>query len=246
MCCPLPSVAEYQKRFVSPRPNVTDTTALPTARIISSKGKSIVDLYSELGRRKAYGTAILAGDEDARSQLRAMDRHDEDEIMELLHEAEEEVIAEIEIDQAVDAEARGDDFYSLRQSITPFDNVPVTREGSSHPPIGVEASILNQISDEAKAKGARHGLGPFRVYDHGCVISTSHPSICGGVMPPCTRYSIRTRLTISYLFKNHGSTASGWLGATTREKEGMSLEEQLILAGSSPTPISTQTNEPKS
>ncbi|KAN0133603.1 hypothetical protein V8E53_008591 [Lactarius tabidus] len=41
MCCPLPSVAEYQKRFVSPRPNVTDTTALPTARIISSKGKSI-------------------------------------------------------------------------------------------------------------------------------------------------------------------------------------------------------------
>ncbi|KAN0133886.1 hypothetical protein V8E53_008318, partial [Lactarius tabidus] len=148
MCCPLPSMAEYQKQFVSPRPNVTDTTALPTARIISSKGKSIVDLYSELGRRKAYGTAILAGDEDARTQLRAMDRHDDDEVLELLHEAEEEVIAEIEIDQALDAEARGDDFYLLRQTVTPFDNVPVTRDGQAHPPISIEASILNHNSDE--------------------------------------------------------------------------------------------------
>jgi hypothetical protein len=163
MCCTLPSMTEYQKRFVSPRPNVTDTTALPTARIISSKGKSIVDLYTELGRRKAYGTAILTGDKDACSQLRAMDKHDDNEVMELLHEAEEEVIAEIEINMAVDAEARGDDFYSLRQTDTPFepfDNVPVTQDGQSHPPISVEASILNQISDEARAKVSDMGWGP--------------------------------------------------------------------------------------
>jgi hypothetical protein len=89
-----------------------------------------------------------------------MDRHDDEEVMELLHEAEEEVIAEIEIDQALDAEAQGDDFYSLRQSITPFDNVPVTRDGQSHPPIGVEASVLNHISDEARTKGADMGWGP--------------------------------------------------------------------------------------
>jgi hypothetical protein len=119
-----------------------------------------VDLYSELGKRKAYGAAILAGDEDARTQLRAMDRHDDDEVMELLHEAEEEVIAEIEIDQAIDAGERGDNFYSLRQTITPFDNVPDTRDGQSHPPIDIEASILKHISDEAKEKGESMGWGP--------------------------------------------------------------------------------------
>ncbi|KAN0127277.1 hypothetical protein V8E53_014881 [Lactarius tabidus] len=160
MCCALPSIAEYQKRFVSPRPNITDTTALPTARIVSSKGKSIVELYTELGKRKAYGTAILAGDEEACNLLNQMDTHDDNEVMDLLHEAEEEVIAEIEIDQAIDAENRGDDFYSLRQSVTPFDNVPVTRDGQSHPPIGIEASILNHITDEAREKGANMGWGP--------------------------------------------------------------------------------------
>jgi hypothetical protein len=69
MCCALPSVAEYQKHFVSPRPVINDVTALPTARIVSSKGKSVMDLYPELGLRKAYGTAILAGDESARAKL---------------------------------------------------------------------------------------------------------------------------------------------------------------------------------
>jgi hypothetical protein len=157
MCCALPSMAEYQVRFVSPCPNVTDTTALPTACIISSKGKSIVDLYSELSRRKAYRTAILAGDEEARAQLQAMDKHDNDEVLQLLYEAEEEVIAEIEIDQAIDAENRGDDYFGL--PIPRFDSVPVTRDGT-HPPIGIEASILNCISDEARAKGNDMGWGP--------------------------------------------------------------------------------------
>jgi hypothetical protein len=78
--------------------------ALPTARIVSSKGKSIVELYTELGRRKAYGTAILASDEEVHKQLQVMDRHEDDIVMSLLYKAEEEVIAEIEIDQALDAQ----------------------------------------------------------------------------------------------------------------------------------------------
>ncbi|KAN0135509.1 hypothetical protein V8E53_006788 [Lactarius tabidus] len=52
MCCTLLSMTEYQKQFISPRPNVTDTTALLTARIVSSKGKSISKLYSELSKCK--------------------------------------------------------------------------------------------------------------------------------------------------------------------------------------------------
>jgi hypothetical protein len=102
----------------------------------------------------------LAGDETARKLLQQLNAHKDEEVLQLLHEAEEEVIAEIEIDQALDTEMQGDYFYSLRQSITPFDNVPVTRDGPSHPPISVEVSILNHITDEAKAKGADMGWGP--------------------------------------------------------------------------------------
>jgi hypothetical protein len=160
MCCALPSMAEYKKRFISPRPNVTDTTALPTARIVSSKGKSIVELYTELGKCKAYRTAILAGDEEVHKNLSQMDKHDDNEVMELLHEAEEEVIAEIEIDQAIDAENRGVDYYSVGPSITPFDNVPITQDGPLHPPFSIEASILNNITDKAREKGADMGWGP--------------------------------------------------------------------------------------
>ncbi|KAN0131257.1 hypothetical protein V8E53_010961 [Lactarius tabidus] len=41
MCCPLPSIADYKRRFVSPHDNYTDPGALPTARIVSTKGKSL-------------------------------------------------------------------------------------------------------------------------------------------------------------------------------------------------------------
>jgi hypothetical protein len=61
MCCALPSVAEYKRRFVSPHPNYKDPGAIPTARIVSSKGKSILDLYSDLQTRKAYGTTTRQG-----------------------------------------------------------------------------------------------------------------------------------------------------------------------------------------
>ncbi|KAN0139140.1 hypothetical protein V8E53_003029 [Lactarius tabidus] len=148
MCCALPSVAEYQKRFVSPRPVINDTTAIPTARIVSSKGKSIMELYPELGRRKAYGTAILAGDESAREALNTMEKRDEDEIMQMLEEAEEEVIAEIKIDEELLA---GTHTRPL------FDDIPVTHDGPSHPPIDVEFAILNNITEEARRRGESMG-----------------------------------------------------------------------------------------
>ncbi|KAN0137317.1 hypothetical protein V8E53_004762, partial [Lactarius tabidus] len=92
------------------------------ARIVSSKGKSIMDLYPELGRCKAYGMAILAGDEAARKALNNMDKHDEDEIMRLLEEAEEEVIAEIEIDE---------ELLGQRDWATDYDSIPLP---SPYPP----------------------------------------------------------------------------------------------------------------
>jgi hypothetical protein len=57
-------------------------------------------------------------------------------------------------------EARGDDFYSWRQTDTPLDNVPATRDGQSHSSTGIEASILEHTSDEVQAKGANMGWGP--------------------------------------------------------------------------------------
>jgi hypothetical protein len=159
MCCPLLSMAEYQKHFISLHPNVTDTTALPTAWIVLSKGRSIVDLYTELGCCKAYRTAILAGDEEACKQLDDMDKHNDNKVMDLLNKAKEEVIAEIEIDEAINNNLRGSDYYRLGATVTPFDNIPVT-QNRSHPPIGIEAWILNHISDEAREKGADMGWGP--------------------------------------------------------------------------------------
>jgi hypothetical protein len=167
MCCALPSVAEYQKRFVSPRPVIQDITAIPTACIVSSKGKSIMELYPELGRRKAYGTAILAGDESARKALDDMEKHDEEEIMRLLEEAEEEVIAEIEIDEELLGQRNGATDYDSIPLPSPypegthprpgFDDVPVTRDGPSHPPIDVEFAVLNNISEEARRRGESMG-----------------------------------------------------------------------------------------
>jgi hypothetical protein len=70
MCCALPSVAEYKKWFVTPFPEVNDERHLPTARIISSKGHSVMGIYSELHTRKAYGTALLANNNEAAEAIR--------------------------------------------------------------------------------------------------------------------------------------------------------------------------------
>jgi hypothetical protein len=84
-----------------------------------------------------------------------MEKHDEEEIMRLLEEAEEEVIAEIEIDEELLDQRDGATTYD---SIPPgFDDVPVTRDGPSHPPIDVEFAVLNNISEEARRRGESMG-----------------------------------------------------------------------------------------
>ncbi|KAN0135120.1 hypothetical protein V8E53_007011, partial [Lactarius tabidus] len=100
MCCALPSMAEYRSRFVSPYPKVRDEGAMPTARIVSSKGQSMMGLYSELHTRKAYGTALLANNNKIADAIRnSADLHEEDEIMGLLSEAEGEVQQEIDTER---------------------------------------------------------------------------------------------------------------------------------------------------
>jgi hypothetical protein len=98
MCCALPSVAEYRKRFVTPLPTVNDERSIPTARIISSKGQSMMGIYSELRTRKAYGTALLANNAEAAKAIRdSADLHEEEEIHRLLNEAHEAVQEEIQL-----------------------------------------------------------------------------------------------------------------------------------------------------
>jgi hypothetical protein len=81
-------------------PEVRDEGTMPTAQIISSKGQSMMGLYSELRTRKAYGTALLANNNNIAEAIRnSADLHDEDEIKRLLDEANEEVRQEIDTDR---------------------------------------------------------------------------------------------------------------------------------------------------
>jgi hypothetical protein len=85
--------------------------------------------------------------------------HDEAEIAELLQEAEQEVLDEEEVKQEM-MNARGvwgdaiedrsllSPYHRATNIPPPFDNVPITREGPSHPPIGVETAILNTITEK--------------------------------------------------------------------------------------------------
>jgi hypothetical protein len=106
MCCPLPSVADSKQRFVSPHVNYKDPGALPTTRIISTKGKSVLDMYGVLQKRKAYGTALLANDQETCNSINTADLHDEEEISLMLQEAEREVLDEEEIEQEMRGQSR--------------------------------------------------------------------------------------------------------------------------------------------
>jgi hypothetical protein len=100
MCCPLPSVAEYKRRFVSPHETCKDPSAIPTARIISSKGTSVLNMYTVLQKRKAYGTALLTSNiNDDNTNISALE--DEEEIALMLQEAKQEVLDEENIEQAM-------------------------------------------------------------------------------------------------------------------------------------------------
>jgi hypothetical protein len=105
MCCPLPSVAEYKRHFVSPHETYNDPGALPTARIVSSKGTSVMNMYTVLQKRKAYGTALLTKDDGAEvTNISTLE--DEEEIALMLQEAEREVMDEEEVEQEMRGQSR--------------------------------------------------------------------------------------------------------------------------------------------
>jgi hypothetical protein len=106
MCCPLPSVAEYKHRFVSPHDTYKDLGALPTARLVSTKGKSVLDMYSVLQTHKAYGTTLLANDQEACNAINTADLHKEEEIAIMLQEAEHKVLDEEELEQEMRGQSR--------------------------------------------------------------------------------------------------------------------------------------------
>jgi hypothetical protein len=171
MCCALPSVAEYKQRFVSPHANYNDPGALPTARIVLSKGKLVLDLYLDLQKRKAYGTALLANDQSACESINISDLHDEEEIAHLLQEAEREVLDEEEVEQemlatrgewgdAIEDRSLPSPYRRTMRIPTPFVNIPITRDRTLHPPIGVEAAILNTITKQGREKADDMGWGP--------------------------------------------------------------------------------------
>jgi hypothetical protein len=60
MCCSLPSMADYKHRFISPHNNYKDLGALPTARIVSTKGKSVIDMYRNLTEAQSLWHSALS------------------------------------------------------------------------------------------------------------------------------------------------------------------------------------------
>jgi hypothetical protein len=85
-CCPPPSIVNFINRYLG-APEATDsalTRTYPRARPLSSKGKGLVDIHSEITARKKYGTATL------REKSAELDiaLHDDEEIEQLLAEGE--------------------------------------------------------------------------------------------------------------------------------------------------------------
>ncbi|KAN0139106.1 hypothetical protein V8E53_003108 [Lactarius tabidus] len=151
---------------------LTTRTLVPSLlQGLSSKGKLVLDLYTDLQKRKAYRTVLLANDQATCKSVDMSDLHDKDEIAQLLQEAEHEVLDEEEIEQEMLA-TRGEWGDTIedgtlpspyRRSTTippPFDNIPITRDGPSHPPIRVEAAILNTITEQGREKANDMGWGP--------------------------------------------------------------------------------------
>jgi hypothetical protein len=85
-CCPPPSIVNFINRYMgAPEPSDTaKARSYPRARPISSKGRSLVDIHSEITARKKYGTATLR----ERSAELDICMHEEEEIECLLAEGE--------------------------------------------------------------------------------------------------------------------------------------------------------------
>jgi hypothetical protein len=85
-CCPPPSIVNFINRYLG-APETSDsaqTCSYPQARPISSKGKGLVDIHSEITARKKYGTATLR----EKSVELNIALHDKEEIEQLLAEGE--------------------------------------------------------------------------------------------------------------------------------------------------------------
>jgi hypothetical protein len=86
-CCPLPSIVNFVHWYLgTPEPPANAGKMLyPCARPISSKGKGLMGIHSELVARKKYDTATL----QEKSVELDITIHDEDEIKALLVEGED-------------------------------------------------------------------------------------------------------------------------------------------------------------
>ncbi|KAN0130455.1 hypothetical protein V8E53_011718, partial [Lactarius tabidus] len=114
-------MAEYKRCFISPHTNYKDPGALPTARFVSSKGKLVLDLYADLQKHKAYRTVLLANDQSVHESIDITSLHDEEEIVNLLNEAEQEVINKEQIEQEM-LNSRGEwgDAIEDRTLLSPY------------------------------------------------------------------------------------------------------------------------------
>ncbi|KAN0125333.1 hypothetical protein V8E53_015590 [Lactarius tabidus] len=172
MCCTLPLVAEYRKRFVTPYTEVRDESTMPTAQIISSKGQSMMGLYSELRTRKAYGTALLANNNNIAEAIRnSADLHEEDEIKRLLDEADEEVQQEIEVEHELNMHSQEWGTHINDETLPSphfgFEGMSIDPRRPAQAPILVEVAILNNITDEARIRGDIMGWdGPSATTGH--------------------------------------------------------------------------------
>jgi hypothetical protein len=85
-CCAPPSIVNFINHYLGAPETANDTQirSYPHARPISSKGKGLVDIHSEITARKEYGTATLR----EKSVELNITLHDEEEIEQLLAEGE--------------------------------------------------------------------------------------------------------------------------------------------------------------
>ncbi|KAN0135529.1 hypothetical protein V8E53_006808 [Lactarius tabidus] len=145
---------------------------MPTARIVSSKGQSMMGLYSELCTRKAYGTALLANNNNIAEAIQNLaDLHEEDEIKRLLDEADEEVQQEIDMECELRTQCQEwgthDNDRTLPSPHFGFEGMSIDPRGPAQAPISVEAAILNNITDEAHIGAEIMGLdGPSATNGH--------------------------------------------------------------------------------
>jgi hypothetical protein len=127
---------------------------MPTARIVSSKGQSMMGLYSELHTRKAYGTALLANNNEVADAIRnSADLHEEEEIKGLLAEAEEEVRQEMDTECELRMQCQEwgthENDGTLPSPHFGFEGMSIDPREPAQAPVSVEAAILNNISDRA-------------------------------------------------------------------------------------------------